>query len=42
MKMRRGAQAESVLTVEYHFDNINEVEDIEIPDEVIKEAEQNE
>lgn len=37
-----GSSAESVLTIEYHFDNINEIEDIEIPDEVIKEAEKSE
>ncbi|GIN12666.1 hypothetical protein J26TS2_25330 [Shouchella clausii] len=37
-----GGKAENVLTVEYRFDNINEIEDIEIPAEVIKEAEQNE
>ncbi len=37
-----GSDSNSVLTVELRFDDINEIEDITIPAEVIKEAEQNE
>lgn len=37
-----GSDSKSVLTLELRFDDINEVEDFEIPDEVIEEAKQNE
>ncbi|MFP7335074.1 DUF6612 family protein [Shouchella clausii] len=37
-----GSDSKSVLTLELRFDDINEVEDFEIPDEVIEEAEANE
>lgn len=31
-----------MVTIEFRFDDINEIEEITIPAEVIKEAEQNE
>ncbi|PAF25973.1 hypothetical protein CHH61_10860 [Shouchella clausii] len=37
-----GSDSKGVLTLELRFDDINEVEDFEIPDEVIEEAEANE
>ncbi|MFB4258002.1 DUF6612 family protein [Shouchella clausii] len=37
-----GSESESTATMELRFDKINEIEDFEIPDEVIEEAEANE
>lgn len=37
-----GSDSEGTATMEMRFDDINEVEDFEIPDEVIEEAEANE
>ncbi|MCZ1182593.1 DUF6612 family protein [Shouchella clausii] len=39
---RTGSTSERVVTIEFRFDDINEIEDIKIPDEVIEEAEANE
>lgn len=39
---RTGSTSERVVTIEFRFDDINEIEEITIPAEVIKEAEQNE
>ncbi|AST96064.1 DUF6612 family protein [Shouchella clausii] len=39
---RTGSSSERVVTIEYRFDDINEIRDIKIPDEVIEEAEANE